>query len=250
MRKTVRRFLPLFLAVGAIVAAVAFPVVALSATCRTGDSCASLEHNSTADAKKFLPVDGSGNSLVSGGLKSVIVDTSGDSAVDATANAVKTVDVDNAGTLLVGGRGSRVELLASGTDTTITATTTLFTTTTTPLPAWCHSVIFSAQIATITGAPSNFYVYAGGLGANGAIAGSGVWTQSITVASPLANQTGWILMGREYSSGSAGALGPSGGGGNVVGAFPFLPRSIEIKRSFTATPATLSMPWTLHCIGG
>jgi hypothetical protein len=222
MRQTVRRFLPLFLAVGAIVAAVAFPAVALSATCRTADSCKSLEH-------------------------------------DSTANAAKTINVDAAGTVLVGGSGSRVELLASGTDTTVSATSTLIFTTyasaaqsVSALPAWCHSIQFEYRITSMSGgAPANFQIGFSGADPSGNALLVDGWISSTTVAAPaLGGGAGNVTVAGKIVTGVAlGNISVTGTG--TITYSPILPRNFKLTRFFSSAPTTtLVAPWRLYCIGG
>lgn len=132
------------------------PGAAAAGSCQSANGCASLEHDATANAGKVLIVNDAGTSLVSGGLKSVIVDTSGDSAVDATANAVKFTAVDTAGASLAGGHGARVETIGTATHTAV-GTGWQAVVTSGTIPAWAKSVHASCVVTAVTGSPANMY---------------------------------------------------------------------------------------------
>jgi hypothetical protein len=204
-------------------AALAVPTIAGAAACRTADSCKSLEH-------------------------------------DSTANAAKTINVDAAGTVLVGGSGSRVELLASGTSTaTATAATywvgtaaALGAESTVSVPAWAHSVRFEWDVDSITiGAGANMVPLMGGTDSAGKALGSATWMSNAAIAAPNTAHGGYIVMGPSTNGVMAATLGAVTSASSVHQmALAFLPSHFRIGRTWTASPTACTIKWRLYGIGG
>jgi hypothetical protein len=218
---------------------------------------ANAEHDAnggTNGAKRTTIVDSTGTSAISAtaGVKANLVDAAGDTLADATANAVKTVVVDSAGAALVGGRGSRVELLASGTSTSLV--TGAVTLTTITLPAWAHSYSCGMIIRDIVGAGlANAYLANVHIDPVSAAEFAGTYTNiTNVVASPVANNA-FVLDGGPNamllsSSGTITGNVHSTAHGSTYSAHT---RSFRLFRGFSAAPATsLNIHWWCYASGG
>lgn len=150
-----------------------------------------------------------------------------------------------AGAATVKGLGSRVELLASGTDTTVTiAAATLATVV---VPAWCDSVEIMYRIDAVTVAGTGLQFYVGpNISDDGLVMGSSQWL--ITAAAvPAATAGGWIGMGKMFpgANGTAYTLN-----GLASVAHVHLPRYFKFGRVYTGASATTSIRWFIYCYGG
>lgn len=211
---------------------------------------ANSEHDSnggTNGAKRVTPVDGSGNSLVSGGLKSNIVDAAGDSAVDSTTNAVKTVNVDSTGAVLAGGGGSRVELIATGTHTTTTHTSTI-TVYDCVRPKWAHSIQFVWAIEALTaGGGGNLTMYAGYVDAQGNTLGALSINTIRAASAPAVGYGGIAVFGPAFTSAAAA----SGTAATALYGSPFVGPTTRFTRTIaTADYTSWTLRYSCYGIGG
>lgn len=177
-------------------------------------------------------------------------------AASTTITCVEMLGASEADVSPAGG-GSRVELLASGTDTTVNATSTLLFSTVTgsganviaALPSWCHTIQFEYRLDSQTGgAAAGLALSFGGLNPSGQILWSGTWS-STTATSAAAAANHQMLIGRNVPGIAYGATNAGTTGNLLYGAF--LPRNFQISRVFSSAPTTtLSAPWRLYCLGG
>lgn len=172
---------------------------------------------------------------------------------DATSGAKKTINVDAAGTVLVGGSGSRVELLYSGTHTTLTGAGAgnyapirgAFTP-----PTWCKTVVFTARIDAIVIGAGATLVWAGSrYDSNGEVfttsAGAERGMEASAVVTPTVNNGVVLSFGPELPS-----LNTTYSGTTVYSVpTPPLPQ-IGFVYNWTTAPDSWSVRWTAHCIGG
>jgi hypothetical protein len=191
-------------------AALAVPTSAGAAACRTADSCKSLEH-------------------------------------DSTTNAAKTINVDATGTVLVGGSGSRVELLASGTHTTTTHTATV-TIYDCVRPAWAHSIQFVWAIEALTaGGGGNLTMYAGYVDAQGNTLGALSINTIRAASAPATGYGGIAVFGPAFTSVAAS----SGSAATALYGSPFVGPTTRISRTIaTADYTSWTMRYSCYGIGG
>lgn len=227
------------------------PGAAAAGSCQSANGCAMLEHDATANAKKAVLVDAAGTVAISGtaGVKANLVDASGDTAMDATANAVKTVVVDSAGTALVGGRGARVELLYSGTTTTV-GTTYLDIVPAFAPPAWVTRVQIMMRVRAITIGPGatwsgNVYL----ADANGPFTGAAGNKTTYafgTIVTPTVNG-GFVASFGPNEPNIAGSLIA----GASIATYPLpLHPMIGFTSKWTTAPTDWTLDWYVYGIGG
>lgn len=208
-----RRILLPLLSIAALLLA---PDLALAGDCNSANGCATLEH-------------------------------------DPTTNAKKVVHVDSTGTVLAGGRGSRVELIASGTSTSAAASAVIVAYTADTFPSWAHSVQVVMRVSVITGSPANLSFTMGGTDNAGNVLGSGNWVVSGTIPSPVVGSYGMYVGGRDAPPSVSqiyNAYGVSGSAAAMIMATTILPRNFSISRSFGVTPTTCTITYQVYAIGG
>jgi hypothetical protein len=161
------------------------------------------------------------------------------------------VIVDTAGTALSnagGGFGSRVELLASGTD--ITTGTAYLQLATIAVPAWAHSLVFHATIESVTvGAMTALQMVASNRSLAGTAMGSLGYVKTSTTTA-AAGSTHFLFMGNIVTSATmTAATGTTVNGVALAWSFP-MSRNVNFGRELTGIPTAISLAWACYGHGG
>jgi len=142
----------------------------------------------------------------------------------------------------VKGLGSRVELLASGTDTTTATASTVITDVS--VPAWCDSLVFTARVGVTTGA--NLVFSAPGY-IDDTYAATSSDMSTTTIATPTLSHFVTIGMGARFPFAVTTIMSTNS---HIRAYSVFLARYVRITRSYSVAPVGPSIQWVVYGYGG